>query len=98
MRDFKTSRSGFDRVLLAVAATFLTVSAGAATAQQTASPRDSVSELAIDAAVPRPEPANVAPPTASEETRNLRRLRESIEFMIWPLTLSCLRRRDGWRP
>jgi len=66
MRDFNKSRSGFDRVLLAVAATFLTVSAGAATAQQVASPRDSVSELAIDAAVPRPEPANVPPPTARD--------------------------------
>jgi len=66
MRDFNKSRSGFDRVLLAVAATFLTVSAGAAAAQPSVSPRDSVSELAIDAAVPRPEPANVPPPTASD--------------------------------
>ncbi|WP_398474831.1 murein L,D-transpeptidase [Tardiphaga sp.] len=66
MRDLNKSRSGFDRVLLAVAATFLTVSAGAAAAQQTASPRDSVSELAIDAAVPRPEPVNVPPLTASD--------------------------------
>jgi L,D-transpeptidase YcbB len=70
MRDFNKSRSGFDRVLLAVAATFLTVSAGAAFAQNvsapTTSPRDSVSELAIDAAVPRPEPANVPPPTAAD--------------------------------
>ncbi len=66
MRDLNKSRSGFDRVLMAVAATFLTVSAGAAAAQQTASPRDSVSELAIDAAVPRPDPANVPPPTASD--------------------------------
>ena len=70
MRDFNKSRSGFDRVLMAVAATFLTVSAGAAFAQnvsaQSASPRDSVSELAIDAAVPRPEPANVPPPTATD--------------------------------
>lgn len=66
MRDFNKSRSGFDRVLMAVAATFLTVSAGAATAQPSVSPRDSVSELAIDAAVPRPEPANVPPPTAAD--------------------------------
>jgi len=65
MRDYNKSRSGFDHVLMAVAATFLTVSAGAAAAQ-TASPRDSVSELAIDAAVPRPEPANVPPPTAAD--------------------------------
>jgi murein L,D-transpeptidase YcbB/YkuD len=66
MRDLNKSRSGFDRVLLAVAATFLTVSAGAAAAQQAASPRDSVSELAIDAAVPRPEPVKVPPLTASD--------------------------------
>lgn len=70
MRDFNKSRSGFDRVLRTVAATFLTVSAGAGFMSgayaQSASPRDSVSELAIDAAVPRPEPANVAPPTAGD--------------------------------
>ncbi|MEH2479600.1 murein L,D-transpeptidase YcbB/YkuD [Nitrobacteraceae bacterium AZCC 2146] len=66
MRDYLNRRSGFDRVLMAVAATFLTVSAGAAFAQPSSSPRDSVSELAIDAAVPRPEPANVPPPTASD--------------------------------
>jgi L,D-transpeptidase YcbB len=65
MRDTSNGRSGFDRVLMAVAATFLTVSASAAFAQ-TPSPRDSVSELAIDAAVPRPEPANVPPPTAAD--------------------------------
>ncbi|WP_441278462.1 L,D-transpeptidase family protein [Tardiphaga sp. 172_B4_N1_3] len=66
MRDYSKGRSGFDCVLMAVAATFLTVSAGAAAAAQSAAPRDSVSELAIDAAVPRPEPANVAPPTAAD--------------------------------
>ncbi|MEH2474979.1 murein L,D-transpeptidase YcbB/YkuD [Nitrobacteraceae bacterium AZCC 2299] len=66
MRDYLNGRSGFDRVLMAVAATFLTVSAGAAFAQPSSSPRDSVSELAIDAAVPRPEPANVPPPTAAD--------------------------------
>ncbi|MDB5616317.1 L,D-transpeptidase family protein [Tardiphaga sp.] len=65
MPDYSNRRFGFDRVLMAVAATFLTVSASAAFAQSP-SPRDSTSELAIDAAVPRPEPANVAPPTASD--------------------------------
>lgn len=50
---------------MAVAATFLTVSTTAAFAQ--AGPVASkTSELAIDAAVPRPEPANVPPPTASD--------------------------------
>lgn len=49
---------------MAVAATFLTVSATSAFAQDT--PRSSASELAIDAAIPRPEPANVPPPTAGD--------------------------------
>ncbi len=48
-----------------VAATFLTVSASSAIAQDVA-PRNSAAELAIDAAVPRPEPANVPPPTAAD--------------------------------
>src|SRR5881227_4041112 len=64
MRDYWNGRAGFDRVLTAVAATFLTVSAATAFAQadQTRSPAD----LAIDAAIPRPEPANVPPPTVSD--------------------------------
>ncbi|MEA2864373.1 MAG: L,D-transpeptidase YcbB, partial [Bradyrhizobium sp.] len=62
MRDCVKSRGGFDRVLMTVAATFLTVSATSALAQSDA-PRTSAAELAIDAAVPRPEPANVPPPT-----------------------------------
>ena len=65
MRDCLTNRGGFDRVLIAVAATFLTVSAGAALAQGYP-PRGNAAELAIDAAVPRPEPANVPPPTIND--------------------------------
>ncbi len=65
MRYYSNRRSGFDRVLMAVAATFLTVSASTAFAQSP-SPHDSTSELAIDAAVPKPEPVDVAPPTASD--------------------------------
>jgi murein L,D-transpeptidase YcbB/YkuD len=49
---------------MTVAATFLTVSAGSALAQDQA--RSSAAELAIEAAIPRPEPANVPPPTASD--------------------------------
>lgn len=64
MRDCLNHRAGFDRVLMAVAATFLTVSASAALAQDQA--RSSAAELAIEAAIPRPEPANVPPPTASD--------------------------------
>lgn len=64
MRDCLNRRAGFDRVLMTVAATFLTVSASSALAQDQA--RSSAAELAIEAAIPRPEPANVPPPTASD--------------------------------
>ena len=65
MRDCSKTRAGFDRVLMAVAATFITVSATSLPAK--ADPvRNSAAELAIDAAIPRPEPANVPPPTASD--------------------------------
>jgi murein L,D-transpeptidase YcbB/YkuD len=65
MRDCLKNRAGFDRVLMAVAATFLTVSATSAFAQGDQA-RNSAAELAIDAAIPRPEPANVPPPTAND--------------------------------
>jgi L,D-transpeptidase YcbB len=65
MRDYRNGRAGFDRVLMAVAATFFTVSGTAAFAQSDA-PRSTPADLAIDAAIPRPEPANVPPPTASD--------------------------------
>jgi L,D-transpeptidase YcbB len=65
MRDSLKNRAGFDRVLMTVAATFLTVSATSALAQ--ANPvRSSAAELAIDAAIPRPEPANLPPPTIDD--------------------------------
>jgi murein L,D-transpeptidase YcbB/YkuD len=64
MLDCSKNRSGFDRVLMAVAATFLAVSATSLPAQ--ADPSRSPADLAIDAAVPRPEPANVPPPTAND--------------------------------
>jgi L,D-transpeptidase YcbB len=71
MRDCSTNRAGFDRVLIAVAATFLAVSATSVSvtsvlAAQSDTPRASAAELAIDAAVPRPEPANVPPPSAGD--------------------------------
>src|SRR6202162_3683239 len=65
MRDCSKNRAGFDRVLMAVAATFLTVSATSALAQADPA-RNSAAELAIDAAIPRPEPANVPPPTPND--------------------------------
>src|SRR5260370_28883612 len=64
MRDCSKNRAGFDRVLMAVAATFLTVSASSVLAQ--ADPARSAAELAIDAAIPRPEPANLPPPTIND--------------------------------
>jgi murein L,D-transpeptidase YcbB/YkuD len=60
MRDCSNNRAGFDRVLMAVAATFLTVSATSALAQANPA-RNSAAELAIDAAIPRPEPVNLPP-------------------------------------
>ena len=65
MRDRLKNRAGFDRVLMSIAATFLTVSASSALAQ-TDRARSSAAELAIDAAIPRPQPANVPPPTIND--------------------------------
>jgi murein L,D-transpeptidase YcbB/YkuD len=65
MRECGKNRGGYDRVLIAVAATFLAVSATSGWAQGDQT-RNSAAELAIDAAIPRPEPANVPPPTASD--------------------------------
>jgi murein L,D-transpeptidase YcbB/YkuD len=67
MHEFSTGRgglTGFDRVVAAIAATFLTVASTAAIAQS--GPTKTPAELAIDAAVPVPEPANVPPPTAAD--------------------------------
>ncbi|MCF2522080.1 L,D-transpeptidase family protein [Bradyrhizobium sp. G127] len=67
MRDFSTGHrkgpTGFDRVLMAVTATFLSLAATSAIAQSTAK---SPADLAIDAAIPLPEPANVPPPTVND--------------------------------
>src|ERR1700730_2382173 len=63
MRDCLNSRGGFDRVLVAVAASFLTVSATSGLAQDQ---RSTAAELAIDAAIPRPELANVPPPSIND--------------------------------
>ena len=65
MRDCLKNRAGFDRVLMAVAATFLTVSGTSAFAQADEA-RNGAAQLAIDAAIPRPEPANLPPPTIND--------------------------------
>ena len=63
VRNGRNGLTGFDRMLVAVAATFLAVAASGAQAQTAGR---SVNDLAIDAAVPRPEPADVPPPTAND--------------------------------
>jgi hypothetical protein len=65
MRNDSIGRHGFDRVLMAVAATFLTVSTSNAFAQ-TAPAASDTTELAIDAAVPVPDTSLVPPPTAAD--------------------------------
>src|SRR5947208_42123 len=52
-------------LLMTVAATFLTVSATSALAQA-GPPRSSAAELAVDAAIPRPEPVNLPPPAIGD--------------------------------
>ena len=64
MRDSSKRHGGFDRALMAVAATFLTVAATSALAQSGAT--RSAAELAIEAAIPVPQPANLPPPTAND--------------------------------
>jgi len=63
MRDHSTGRRGFEGVLMAVAATFLTVSVTSAIAQ---SPSKSPADLAIDAAVPVPQPVDLPPPSIGD--------------------------------
>src|SRR5438477_12245261 len=65
MRDCSKNRAGLDRVLMAVAATLLAVSASSALAQGDPV-RNSAAELAIDAAIPRPEPVNLPPPSIND--------------------------------
>jgi murein L,D-transpeptidase YcbB/YkuD len=62
MHDFSTGRSGFDRVLAAVAATFLLTGTVTFAHADPAKPADS----AISAAVPTPDTSNVPPPTAAD--------------------------------
>lgn len=64
MRDTSQGRRGFDRVLMAVAASFVALSATTAVGQS--APARSAEDAAIDAAVPVPEPANVPPPSIND--------------------------------
>src|SRR3569623_1462715 len=62
MHDFSTGRSGFDRVLAAVAATFLLTGTVTFAHAEPAKPVDS----SISAAVPTPDTSNVPPPPAAD--------------------------------
>ncbi|MGB3272749.1 MAG: murein L,D-transpeptidase, partial [Xanthobacteraceae bacterium] len=68
MRGPVRDRFGYDRVLIAVAATFLAVAGAPAFAEPSETPASTASAPAIDinAAIPMPEPANVPPPTAAD--------------------------------
>src|SRR6476659_9552698 len=65
MRDGGNTHAGFDRVLVTVAATFLTVSVTSSLAQADP-PRSSAAELAMHAAIPLPEPVNLPPPAIGD--------------------------------
>jgi murein L,D-transpeptidase YcbB/YkuD len=62
----RNSAAGFDRILMALAATFLSTATLSTAAMAQSGPARSPADLAIDAAVPVPEPANVPPPTAAD--------------------------------
>jgi L,D-transpeptidase YcbB len=64
MRDVRTDRGGYDRIVAAAVAAFVALAATNASAQ--ANPATSPAELAIDAAVPMPEPANAPPPSPAD--------------------------------
>jgi murein L,D-transpeptidase YcbB/YkuD len=69
MRDHRTDRGGYDRIIAAAVAAFVGVAASNASAQSASTPSNpaaSASELAIDAAVPMPEPANAPPPSPTD--------------------------------
>ena len=63
MDDFSTGRSGYDRVLAAVAATFLLTGTATFAHADPAKPADAA---AISAAVPMPDTSIVPPPTAAD--------------------------------
>jgi murein L,D-transpeptidase YcbB/YkuD len=64
MRDVRSDRGGYDQIIAAAVAALVMMAAPGASAQS--NPAISPAELAIDAAVPMPEPANVAPPSPAD--------------------------------
>jgi L,D-transpeptidase YcbB len=64
MRDVRNDRGGYDQIIAAAVAALVMMAAPGASAQS--NPATSPAELAIDAAVPMPEPANTPPPSPSD--------------------------------
>ena len=64
MRDVRSDRGGYDRIIAAAVAALVVMAAPGASAQS--NPATSPAELAIDAAVPMPEPANTPPPSPAD--------------------------------
>ena len=64
MRDVRNDRGGYDHIIAAAVAALVVMAAPGASAQS--NPATSPQELAIDAAVPMPEPANAPPPSPSD--------------------------------
>ena len=64
MRDVRSDRGGYDQIIAAAVAALVVLAAPGASAQS--NPATSPAELAIDAAVPMPEPANAPPPSPSD--------------------------------
>lgn len=64
MQDVRNDRGGYDRIIAAAVAAFVVTAATDVSAQS--NPATTPSELAIDAAVPMPEPANLPPPSPSD--------------------------------
>jgi murein L,D-transpeptidase YcbB/YkuD len=64
MRDVRNDRGGYDQIIAAAVAALVMMAAPGASAQS--NPATSPAELAIDAAVPMPEPANTPPPSPAD--------------------------------
>jgi murein L,D-transpeptidase YcbB/YkuD len=64
MRDVRNDRGGYDQIIAAAVAALVVLAAPGASAQS--NPATTPQELAIDAAVPMPEPANTPPPSPSD--------------------------------
>ncbi|MDQ8726911.1 L,D-transpeptidase family protein [Bradyrhizobium sp. LHD-71] len=64
MRNVRNDRGGYDRIIAAAVVAIVAMAASNASAQS--NPATTPAELAIDAAVPMPEPANAPPPSRAD--------------------------------